>query len=854
MKKLLALLTLLITTPSYAFTLAPADQSVQYLGSLFGHIGSVLHGNASPMVGQLFFVFNWSVLLLCIILIIYTLFTGILKNSEDGEAMGRQPLSKWIPIRMVLGIGMLLPSVSGYSVLQALVMWVVLQGAAAGDLIWNAAVDGIFNGGAVSPPATLTSNSTANQALYTAATHLLSAQVCVDAMQSVYGNSGDFSCKVHTLPGQLGGAYIVCGGTLTDNQGNTSDFGTMCGIVAPNYDQIPQYYPNQNGLSNTPIYVAISQALPQMLQAVQPTAQVITNNANEVLEGVPAYDTEKVPGNAITNAVNIYQRLVGGAISVYVTQANRIQMTSDEKQQCNPAAISTLQNQINDMYSGNNPFETMQIMAELEAEIQKTAKVYAQENNLSPQQEYQMMMKGENKLNNAHNPIQAEQMLVRGYEKTYHCYVGDGLGVASPQQMKATGWFDAGQYYLAIAEKSYLHANTMKFADASGAQTLPGLRTIVIDTKKLPGTIWQTYAAAVQQYADADSAQYFENQSAPSWITQSEVSPSSNQGAEYVVQAIDTSLTQWNNLFNALQGNTNGQYANPNAQKLAKFYDPIMLLQQFGHVLMVNTVQAYKLEGAYFDQQSFHEWLSNIFGSLFGNNDYDRMISAMWYLPLGTTILSMMMVSGMMLAIYLPLIPFMMFVLAGIGWLLGVMEAIVAVPIVCFGIMHPRGDHNVLGKSEPGLMLLVNIFIRPALIILSLLLGIGLLFIALEVINNGFSQVAGSMLTMSSNLRDPFTATCLIAIYTLFIVMVAQKCFSMISIVPDSVLRWIQGGNATQEQFGEMGKVMEQMDQMAGSGAQQLSQGMAKTSQAQAQGQLDIAKNNAAVEDNMLKL
>lgn len=858
MKKILALLTLLITTPSYAFTLAPADQSAQYLGSLFGHIGDILQGNAGSTIGHLFFAFNFAMVLLCSILIVYTLFTGILSNSEDGEAMGRQPISKWVPIRMVMGIGLLLPSVSGYSVLQALVMWVVLQGAAAGDAIWNVAVDQLFKGGAVSPPATLTADPTANQALYTAATNLFSAQVCVNAMKNVYSSSANFSCQVQPIANQTNQYQIVCGGTVTDDNGNTNNLGNVCGTVTPNYSMVEQNYPNQNGLSNAGIYTALQGALTQMLTTIQPAATTLANDANQVLQGVPATQTQKVPGLAITNAVNVYQRVVGDAISSYVTAANQNFVGTNQIQQCSTTQVQQEEKYLENIWkkAGSDYYMAACSFDDFSSCLMRYEPMWHKLTSAQQQQvkqEYQLGQQAHKaqKQGQSEHQFVAENM--ESFAKQNHCYFGNGVAMASPEQMKATGWFSAGEYYLAIAEKSYLHANDLKLGQGAngGTQPLPTLQAQIIDTDHLQGNLWQTYAAAVKQYANADSVQYFSNPSAPGWITASQMPTSNNQGAEYVIQAINISLTQWSNLFSALQGDTSAHYANQKIQNRVQFYDPIMVLQQFGHDLLVNSVNAYKMEGAYFNQKSFSEWISNIFGNLFGNKDYDRMISAMWYLPLGTTVLSMMMAAGIMLSIYLPLIPFFLFALAGIGWLLGVIEAIVALPIVCFGIMHPRGDHDVLGKSEPGLFLLVNIFMRPALIIVSLLLGIGLIYIGITVINTGFAQVAGSMLTYSGNLRDPFTATCLMAIYTLFIVLVVQKCFSLISIVPDSVLRWLQGGNATQEQFGEMGKVMEQMDQMAGSGAQKLSQGVANTSQEQAKGDLSIAKNHAAVEDGM---
>ncbi len=87
---------------------------------------------------------------------------------------------------------------------------------------------------------------------------------------------------------------------------------------------------------------------------------------------------------------------------------------------------------------------------------------------------------------------------------------------------------------------------------------------------------------------------------------------------------------------------------------------------------------------------------------------------ALWLIPFLTALLLALFTTGAVLAFYLPLIPFLIFTFAAIGWFIGVIESIVAAPLVALGIMHPEGPSEVLGRSEQGFMLILGVFLGRA--------------------------------------------------------------------------------------------------------------------------------------------
>ena len=94
-----------------------------------------------------------------------------------------------------------------------------------------------------------------------------------------------------------------------------------------------------------------------------------------------------------------------------------------------------------------------------------------------------------------------------------------------------------------------------------------------------------------------------------------------------------------------------------------------------------------------------------------------------WWISIVLGIVSPIIVLGMMLAFYAPMIPVLIFTLCVVNWLIGVIEAMVAAPIVALGITNPQG-HDFLGRAEQCIMLIFSVAIRPATIILGFIFAL----------------------------------------------------------------------------------------------------------------------------------
>ena len=149
---------------------------------------------------------------------------------------------------------------------------------------------------------------------------------------------------------------------------------------------------------------------------------------------------------------------------------------------------------------------------------------------------------------------------------------------------------------------------------------------------------------------------------------------------------------------------------------------------------------------------------------------------------------------GATMAVYLPMIPYLIFTTAFLGWLILVIEAIVAAPIVALGLVMPSGDE--LGKLQPALMILLGIFLRPMLMVFGFILAARLFRAILSYVNATFIEAYTSIGGIQFSILLPIV---LIALYAGFMIALANKSFSLIYVIPDRVIRWIGGSPETTD-------------------------------------------------------
>lgn len=212
-------------------------------------------------------------------------------------------------------------------------------------------------------------------------------------------------------------------------------------------------------------------------------------------------------------------------------------------------------------------------------------------------------------------------------------------------------------------------------------------------------------------------------------------------------------------------------------------------------------------------------------------------------MPLLIAWIGVMVAVGFTTAYYVPLLPYFIFTFGVIAWLMAVIEAMVAGPIVALGVTHPEG-HEAFGKGEHAIMILLNVFLRPSMMIIGYIAGIALSYVGVWVLNTGYEHAVSFMQPPPGKQPtgiDQYVSvvgteaqktpggvavdggyTSWAGIYAFFFSILAytgayltivQKSFTLITSLPDRVLRWIGsnpesiGGEAAQWGEETKGKI-----------------------------------------------
>ncbi|MFL9610991.1 DotA/TraY family protein [Methylobacillus sp. Pita2] len=127
-----------------------SDVSLQAIGKITGLAG----GEAvTSVLSDIMTVWNGCMMFIGTVIVGYIIIAGVLKSAHEGEVLGRQWSTMWIPARATIGLGMTGPIVAGYSAVQLLVVWVAIQGVGMADMMLSAAAERLAkNGGFISSP------------------------------------------------------------------------------------------------------------------------------------------------------------------------------------------------------------------------------------------------------------------------------------------------------------------------------------------------------------------------------------------------------------------------------------------------------------------------------------------------------------------------------------------------------------------------------------------------------------------------------------------------------------------------------------------------------------------------------
>ena len=157
---------------------------------------------------------------------------------------------------------------------------------------------------------------------------------------------------------------------------------------------------------------------------------------------------------------------------------------------------------------------------------------------------------------------------------------------------------------------------------------------------------------------------------------------------------------------------------------------------------------------------------------------------------------------GLALAYYLPAIPFIRWISALVGWVILVVESLVAAPLWLCAHALPEGDGAAGQHGKRGYLLLLGIIIRPPLMVAGFFAAVILMNVLGRMIGAGFEMfIAGTSQTKIIGITGTFS---MLVILGIVVIMTANKFFSLIHYLPEHVTNWIG------QQFHSLGEKEDQ--------------------------------------------
>lgn len=171
------------------------------------------------------------------------------------------------------------------------------------------------------------------------------------------------------------------------------------------------------------------------------------------------------------------------------------------------------------------------------------------------------------------------------------------------------------------------------------------------------------------------------------------------------------------------------------------------------------------------------------------------------------------LIPGLVLAYVLPMLPFFFWFAGVLGWIILVLELLVAVPLWMFAHMTWRGE-GLHGRGFHGYAMLLNMLFRPALMLIGLFAGYVVYAAAAWFLQMTFGVAAGFVLMNGWLVTNLIGVGLLMCMFVLAHIVATTQSFRLISIVPHHVVRLagLEPANrvdmdAVAQQMGPLGMV-----------------------------------------------
>lgn len=769
------------------------DQSVHLLGRLFGNMTPFLKGD-QQLLPHVFKVFNSGIYLFAVTILAYMTWKGFILTAGSGEFLGRDN-SAMVLVRAVLGVLALVPRFNGYSFIQLAVMWIVLHGVGFANQLWHYAWQHMDLSNR-SPPATAQNLSKAYPTVTQLASDLTQCLVCVRNYKQ------KLDAKQATVRAQLDPR-------LNDDASTRARYNAQRQFAFKVFDLSPElsgqqlFFPGPPAdLSTAPIkggcghfgWSVANQKLFPLSYAQSVIRQLLTGL--DPFAGQIEMASDPATRTADKPTVSISALFLMQIINQYLTL---VQLGMDRKQ----------------------PSDTLQT---------------------TPSGGWIMA---------ARNYYQLLKAPARGGAAS-----ALGTGIQFTNQGKALPFIESAQ----LKQLNAVIKEARKQLARLNPDPISKVRSDLRST--LTNAVERNSLNNAMTYTDYDHChRSLHNPLAVMGGVFSVESKKFEDFGAVVLCDIKFMLAQiykvW--LATGLSDHTDeSRYIGPlrrvRAFGLSLLGKPVAFWLQMAKdvfSLFIVKVAAYSamamlimgVVSIFYGYSPVTTAVSEIFSpgaTLMQMLFKVDIIASLWFVPFGMAVAVPIMLMGLMLGVYAPLLPFMLFVFGVIGWFMAVLEAMIASPLIPLGLTHP-GRHEMLGSAEQAIMLLLGVFLRPVCMILGFVIAIVLLSIGIDFLDRIFFPLIGTQLSYfrdfysgASNhgMKQAVALGGLLWFYVIALLTVISHLLSFIYQVPNRVLAVI----GLPPDMPAEAQVIDQMEQEMQQTAEPMMRGGADTVQGLSRG------------------
>lgn len=716
------------------------DVTVNILTTVFGPVVEKLTTGTDPagtdaalnVIATMMSYFNSGVLTVATLIVSFVTVMGVINTANDGEAFGRNWSTLWTPVRIVGGAAVLLPTGTGYSFIQLMVLMFSLWGIGFANGTYRLGIEnGITNG-------TLQNVSKQIGMTENAAPSAAGVAKKANTEYPLY-NLRDFAGQY------LENAY--CAKTINDIYAE----GAVTGTNVPNVRR----------------YSTADKTTQERDVKTIHTMEWKDRNTDGALGG----------GEPICGTASVYSYK-----ATTLQQANDTDLVarslSQDARQRNADLIAALRD--------NVLAAKMAALSQLASDLDNWVNTWPKDINnnwdsVNVSEFNRIVERAQNSVaTSLSNSINGE-----GHDKLKE------LMTSFTNDIRLDGWAMAGGYYQRL---SGIREEMRKiYSESPGEVTPPALRWLPNDAKGDLARQSAIMPSVVVQRAIDNSAKTPETVSDPGSI-------SSFIPRDWDDASVAKTWKKFNAYMGTIVGHTLENVTNSaigadgNADAIGRIKatgDQLTVAYTTLNFIKTTTQLATKTaEGA--------AGATAGVPILSGANRVVQVLAAavteMVVGPIAST-LRWLEALAFYFGVFLPSLPYTIFIIAVVGWLLSVLQTAFAAPL--WAVLHMTPDRTFIGSQTQGYLMILSLFMRPALIIVAL-------FAAMLIANPVIMYVSKAFWLMrTANVNSTESLGWMVQfmnwknwliVYGFLLLPIVYMIFGLTQALPDAVLTWVGAG------------------------------------------------------------